>query len=130
MSSTLLTKMSQNNDYSNVGKVLDGREFNRIYKNDKFVRLLNESKCHHGFQYKEGLNIDTEDFYPHESACPGGLYFCDKSEYEEWLDYSYSVGEMKYFSKVIIPDDAKIYIEYGKYLYTNLFTTDFFTIGS
>jgi len=39
---------------------LTGIEFKQLYPNTLFYKLTNETENHNGFQFKTGLNIDTE----------------------------------------------------------------------
>lgn len=82
--------------------------FNDMYKNCRKTKLTNESCNHNGFQFKEGLNVDTNAF-KHDMECgPDGLYFCREYDADNWLDYRES--EMKYVWDVVIPDDARVVI--------------------
>lgn len=58
----------------------------------KFVKLTNESCCHNGFQFREGLNVDTVPFSTKTECCAGGIYFTTTEHFYEWLDYG---GEKK-----------------------------------
>lgn len=70
----------------------------------RFVKLLNRSCCHNGFQFSEGLNVDTEKFDP-EKLCYGGLYFCRLDDFYKWLYYR---DDLHYICDVTLPDDARI----------------------
>lgn len=73
----------------------------------KFYKVINEYRKHHGFQYQDGLNIDTVPFDPTGSCRPGGLYY-SKEDIFAFLDYGV------YIVEVDIPEDAKTYAEiYG-----------------
>lgn len=45
----------------------------------KYYKITNSNENHHGFQYRDGLNILVEPFNdnPNESCCSGGFYFTD-----------------------------------------------------
>ena len=91
------------------GKVYSGKEFNDITKGKRFVKLTVEGENHNGFQFKTGLNIDDKLFNPNGSCQPGGLYFCDFEFFGKYLNYNdKNCVNMR---KVIIPDDAQVYIE-------------------
>ena len=98
-----------------IGSVYSGKEFNLYVKetNKKLVRLTNESENHNGFQYKTGLNIDTLPFNPLGSCKPGGLYFCDISNFTNFINYKDK--KCVNIRNVIIPDDSIIYVENKKY---------------
>lgn len=50
----------------------------------KYVKVLRYDMIHHGFQYKEGLNIDTE-FFDAEVECGAGMYFCKPEDLPRYL---------------------------------------------
>lgn len=39
------------------------------------IKVFNDQENHNGFQYKEGLNELTEEFFPYSESCSGGFYF-------------------------------------------------------
>lgn len=95
--------------------ILTGSEFNDTYKDMIFVKLTNDIEKHNGFQFKDGLNIDTHNFYPHIERIQGGIYFTTMDEVHKWIHYVVTDNyygcrrmKMKYIRNVIIPDDAKI----------------------
>lgn len=47
--------------------------FNKLYKETKFYKFLNDDLTHHNFQYKIGLNIDIKPFNPTYLCSNGGL---------------------------------------------------------
>ena len=69
-----------------------------------YFKILNEEECHHGFQYKNGLNIDKRPFISDasEDCAPGGLYFSDEKNILEFLSYGPFIREVR------IPKDAQI----------------------
>ncbi len=56
-------------------------------ENKTFYKITNETECHHGFQYEDGLNILTEPFAETGSCCKGGFYFTDIHHILEFLKY-------------------------------------------
>ena len=54
----------------------------------RFYRLLNKEENHRGFQYKTGLNIDTNEFNPSGSCEKGGLYFFDEAQLINYSRYT------------------------------------------
>ena len=68
-----------------------------------YFKILNISLNHHGFQYKEGLNIDILPFNPHGDCEPGGLYFTDKEHIFEYIDFGTLIADVE------VPDDAQVY---------------------
>lgn len=84
-------------------KTLTGAEIN-IYGLD-FFKLINNKFTHHGYKFKKGLNIDKNEFDPNGTCRKGGFYFtCNK-----YLIKYKSYGQKK--TRVVIPDDALVYIE-------------------
>ena len=94
---------------TNIGKVFSGKEFNESYKGFKFVKILANNLTHHGFEYKEGLNVDSVTFNPTGKCSVGGLYFTDLSKAYMYFDFGNN------FSYVTIPDSALVYIEEDKF---------------
>lgn len=73
-----------------------------------FYKILNASLTHHGFQYKEGLNVDTIPFSPTGECKAGGLYFTT----EEFILENINLGNL--IADVEIPEDAVVYEEKEK----------------
>lgn len=67
----------------------------------KYFKILNKQECHHGLQYKTGLNIDPVPFEEKGSCVPGGIYFASKDIFA-FSHYGVWVREVK------IPKDAKM----------------------
>lgn len=106
--------------------ILSGKQFNAINRNlygDNenyiLIKLTNEKENHNGFQFKDGLNVDSIKFYPHELCRPGGIYFIFTKNARKWI--SYGDKTMTFYRQVIIPDDSKVYIENGKFKTDKLF---------
>lgn len=96
-----------------IGKELSGSDFNRIYKNYKFVKLTNKEENHNNFQFQDGLNIDNIPFNPNGSCSKGGIYFIEEQNIGKWTQYGTYI--MYYVRDVIIPNDAKVYVEKDKF---------------
>src|SRR5579872_2215212 len=107
--------MKSKGQQSLEGEVLDGKQFNEIFCDWSLVKLTNSTEVHNNFQFKDGLNNDTITFYPKGRCKEGGIYFIEKKNQHKWIHYSNKIGFMMYVRKVIIPDDAKVYIENDKY---------------
>ena len=73
--------------------------FNKMHTNTEFYKILNIDCTHHGFKYKNGLNIDTLPF--HETHL-SGLHFTELYQIGRWILYGV------YIAKTTIPDDALI----------------------
>lgn len=84
--------------------VINGKEFNKKYKDVEFYRLTNKNENHNGFQYKTGLNIDVNQIDFTHTTNVGGLYFTKKEHMKIWIEYD--LQKMVYYRKVTIPDDA------------------------
>ena len=105
-----MTNITQNIDMLKLCTEYTGFEFNKICKNIKFYKVLNNNLKHYGFTYKLGLNIDKEPFDPTKTCSKGGLYFCNEPNCCIYFD--------KYGTKLAlieIPDDARIYVEFGRF---------------
>lgn len=90
-----------------IGKTLTGFEFNKVCGTKKLYKFTNEKENHHGYQYKDGLNVDTISFNPSGACQAGGLYFATEDHYYSFAGYGSNLRE------VTIPDDARVYIEKG-----------------
>jgi len=55
----------------------------------KYYKIFNENDNHKGFQYVDGLNIDSIPFNddPNQSCVEGGFYFSDVEHICEFLEY-------------------------------------------
>ena len=60
----------------------------------KYYKILRSDMTHHGFVYKEGLNIDTEPF-DETPNYGGGLFFCDKEHILGFCDYGNLIAEVE-----------------------------------
>ena len=111
-----------------IGTALTGKAFNQQFINNVFVKLTNPSENHNGYQFKTGLNVDFREFNPTDNCEPGGFYFTEFDKMEKWIDNNESDSDiyepMVFCRKVIIPDEAEVYIE------DNKFKTDQFILGS
>lgn len=88
-----------------VDTSVPGSAFKEMYQNCQIVKLTNESCCHNGFEFKEGLNEDVNAFNYAEECGPDGLYFCTERDSERWFDY---LEDITYVWDVEIPDDARV----------------------
>jgi len=68
-----------------------------------YVKILNQRMNHHGFQYKEGLNVDTVPFNPSGDCEPGGLYYSTAEHICKFSAYGCSIAD------VIVPEDSQVY---------------------
>lgn len=60
----------------------------------RFFKVTNKEECHHGFQYRDGLNIDTVPFRSTGSCVAGGLYFTDSESIASFYDCGVWVREV------------------------------------
>jgi hypothetical protein len=83
----------------------------------KYYKIFNESDKHNGFQYVDGLNIDSIPFNddPNDSCVKGGFYFSDAEHICEFLGYG------NYIREVSLPDDAKMVKNGNKWRADKLF---------
>ena len=82
--------------------------------NKTYYKITNAEENHHGFQYKDGLNILIEKFNdnPEEHCCAGGLYFTNAKNIFKFLDYGI------YLREITLPVDNldfKMVIDENKY---------------
>ncbi|AGF85741.1 repeat protein [Moumouvirus goulette] len=61
-----------------------------------YFKVTNESECHNGFQYKDGLNILEGEFNNNlkDSCVPGRLYFSKPKDICKYLDYGIYLREI------------------------------------
>jgi len=90
-------------------QVYSGEEFNEKYKEYEFYKLLKKDLTHFEYTYKDGLNVDVNEFNSKGECSKGGLYFTEKNKIPMWIN-SYN-----FITKCVIPNDAKIYIENNKF---------------
>jgi hypothetical protein len=103
--------------------ILSGIEFNNTYPNEKFFKLTNEEENHNGFQFKTGLNIDTNVFDPNID-CGNGIYFCHLNYISTWFSYRHG-KEIVYIREVSIPENATVV----EYTVLKKFKTDYIILG-
>jgi hypothetical protein len=118
---------SENNNDSDKKKNEDeklrtGKEFNSLFSQHKFYKILHETLNHNGFQYKEGLNIDSEEFCPHGECEKGGLYFAMEEHILLYTEYGSKIAT------VHIPDDAMVYIEKEKFKSNKIILSDIISL--
>ena len=89
--------------------LLSGKKFNYKFGDKKFYKLINKEKVHNDFKFKVGINVDFLEFNPKGKCEKGGLYFVEHDNIGKWIKYNKNV--MYYYSRVTIPEDAKVYIE-------------------
>jgi len=76
---------------------LTGKEFNEMFADKSFYKLLNDDCVHHDFLYQDGLNTDTQKH---------GINFIDKENIFNRLN-----DKHLYFCEVKITDDSYVYVE-------------------
>ncbi|AGF84863.1 repeat protein [Moumouvirus goulette] len=61
-----------------------------------YFKITNETECHHGFQYVDGLNILQEEFNnnPEDSCVKGRLYFSKPKHICKYLHYGTYLREV------------------------------------
>lgn len=112
--------------------VLDGRVFNKLFP-EKHYKLISQTRHptsawnrswigswfyveppvefkSYEFVYSDGLNVDTVPFNPTGYCSAGGLYF---TNIENFFCHCHTYHT--HVVEVIVPDDAKVYIEHRKY---------------
>ena len=74
----------------------------------KYYKILRSDMTHHGFKYKEGLNVDINPF-DETPDCGDGLFFSDAENILSFVNYGDLIAEVE------IPDDTKIVQVRNKY---------------
>lgn len=96
-----------------IGEKITGKQFNQIAGIKTFIKLTNFDETHNGYQFHDGLNVDTIEFDPSGSCSKGGFYFTHVTKAHMWIAYNSSI--MYYMRSVTIPDNANVYIEIDKF---------------
>lgn len=78
-------------------------------RNKTYYKIIDKNLTHFTFRYKLGLNVDHIKFNPKNTCQPGGLYFTDADNINQFLSY----GELS--AEISIPEDAQIYQEPNKW---------------
>lgn len=113
-----------------IGTILSGNEFNEIYGNIKFVKLLNDNMvhCHKdqksgrilSFEYNFGLNIDVRPV----DHLGKGMSFCAQSKIDLFRN---RYG--KYYAYISIPNDAHVYVGADRFKTDMLIFTDIYKLS-
>ena len=107
----LLDKLLKNavklDNFNITGLEMTGHEFNQLYPNVQLRKQMSSDLQMKNFQYKIGLNTDTNEFRTDRDCCPGGLYFSTK----EQIRYFSSFGPDRYIIKIPDDENVKVYIE-------------------
>lgn len=75
----------------------------------RYYKLTNETECHNGLQFHEGLNVDPQPFRP-DKRCGGGMYFFPEFALWQWIYFvSCSEGPTRWIREVTFPEDARIW---------------------
>ena len=85
-----------------------------MFRTTQYFRLTNEEERHRGFQYKDGLNVDTNKFHPYGQCKQGGLYFFSREEIWKYPSYIGGADKVHWVREVTLPDDAEVHLEDGK----------------
>ena len=98
-----------------IGQEITGEKFNKLVCELKIdlVKLTNKEEIHYGFKFKNGLNVDKENFNPSGECSKGGIYFTTMTNFHKWIIYSKKL--MYWYRKVSIPNNARVYIEDDKF---------------
>jgi hypothetical protein len=99
-------------EYFNKYTEYTGEQFNKIVNENNLilVKVLNDEE--NNFQYKDGLNIDTNEFNPNGECEKGGLYFTDYIYFINF--YIYKIND-RIIRIIEIPNDARVYVDNEKY---------------
>lgn len=83
-----------------VNKIISGKEFNKKFGDIKLYKFTNKDEKHHGFQYKDGLNLDTKNFTNYGN----GLHFTTQYHYHDYINFGENLREIG------VPNNAQVYI--------------------
>jgi len=75
------------------------------YKYKIFFKLTKYENISKGFEYKPGLNVDTNEFNPTGCCSGGGLYFCNLENLHQFTGFG------NYLTPIIIPKNTPVYQE-------------------
>jgi hypothetical protein len=115
--------------YSYLHKEITGRQFNDLTSGQIWCKLLKKSGIHNGLEFKPNTMIcDKLEFDPTGERKSGGIYCCNINDIHIW--FSYADGIMYHYSTVSIPDDARVYVEFGAIKVNKLHLGDFKKIWS
>ncbi len=98
-------------EYKDDPKYIEAVESNKMYaqyiNNEPqiYFKLTISSNTSRGFQYKTGLNVDSNQFKPYGCCSGGGLYFSKLENIHQF------VGFGKYLTPIIVPKNIPIYQE-------------------
>jgi hypothetical protein len=98
---------------------IGGKFFNSIYPNVEFYSIQPKPVDKYKYKYKAGLNVNAVKGAHSKS----GLYFADRSMIHMYL------GDGTKIARVLIPDDAHVYVEFNKLkadrlIFTNVVNLD------
>ena len=67
-----------------------------MYSQPVFYKITNKHENHHGYQYRDGLNILSEPFNnnPRQPCVRGGFYFTTKEHLHKYLGYGVWIREV------------------------------------
>ena len=80
----------------------------------KFFKITNESECHHGFQYNEGLNILDGEFAHEGSNVKGGFYFTNVHSILEFLSFGVNLRVIE-IEKLKVLEDFHMVLDDNKW---------------
>ena len=106
--------------------IYTGKEFNKIFSNLSFYKLLNENFTHHNFTYKNGLNVDIKTKLTGQQNYFSGLHFTNLYAIQYWIG---KIPDAKYVVKIIIPEDATLFVKNTNGIYcSDMLYLDFTTM--
>ena len=94
-----------------MNTVLSGEEFKEQYVTECY-KILKGGCVHNGYEFVNGLNVDSIKFNPKGECLRGGFYFTEYKKILYWLNYT---KDLTYIAEVTIPDDAQVYVEENKF---------------
>jgi carbonic anhydrase len=81
------------------------KDYKHLITNNSMIyfKLTKPTNKSMKFQYKKGLNVDTQEFKPSGCCSGGGLYFCELKDVYQFINFG------KYLTPIIVPKNIPIY---------------------
>ena len=98
-----LDDVTFNFDQNEYAPFLKDLQYNKDYT--VYYKLTNKTETHNLFQYKDGLNIDSNKFKPYGNCSGGGLYFTKLDKLYQFESYG------SYIRPLIVPSQVPFYHE-------------------
>lgn len=107
--------------------LMSGKKFKEKNIGERFYKLTNFYEYHNGFQFEDGINVDTVEFNPTKGCNLGGIYFTKYEDIGKWISYGSKENLIMYWAReVFIFDESEIFIEkFKRYDEYGIVVTDY-----